>query len=292
MKNKNFFYLTLIVIIILLSVSCLFFIYKYIKADNMTSLFSWKKSIVYDENKDTLNRVIDDLKIGRMFQAFDENSFNTNDTHIFLDFLSNKNVKVYYLTGEPSWAVAEDGLTKMKEEIDIVYNWNRNVDKSNQLSGIVFDIEPYLLDNWKEDNTSILESYNKKMKEAYNYAHDKNVSVILCIPYWYDNDHIIFLDELIKNCCDEVAVMNYYKSKEYENIKIELAIAKKYNKNITTIFEFIMPGKHGLTDKNTYFNDGIQAAQEVYRSLYNNFKYKNFYCSYHHLEPITELLKK
>ena len=88
-----------------------------------------------------------------------------------------------------------------------------------------------------------------------------------------------------------MAVMNYYKKgKEAAHIENELALCKKYNKRIINITETIPAGQHGLTENNTYYNDGIDAIEEMWNTLDGFFQYDKLGYSFHYLDIIIEML--
>lgn len=266
-------------------------LYENMKPKNMTSLFSWKEEDTYVENKKKLEFVLENVDMGRIFQHFGNDDSRFKELSGFMQRMKEKKIDVCYLTGEAEWALADDSKY-LCNEIDRVLEWNNNHDEKEKFSGIVFDVEPYLTNEWKEEEEAVMKKYVNNMRSAYQYAVKNKLDVTICIPYWYDKSHIDDLEALVKDCCDEVAVMNYYRENEYSNMKNEVAFAKKYDKRITCIFEFTKPGEHDLEDKSTYYNIGIEIAQEVFDDLTKKFEYEKLYCSYHYLESLEETLSK
>lgn len=95
--------------------------------------------------------------------------------------------------------------------------------------------------------------------------------------------------EIISGCCDEIAVMNYYKSKEKEHIETEVALADKYKKQLINIFELQEPGDNDLTEKNTYYHDGLKAVADSFMKLRDNFPNSNILMSLHDAESLKEV---
>ena len=86
--------------------------------------------------------------------------------------------------------------------------------------------------------------------------------------------------------------MNYYKkNKEAAHISYELELCKKYNKPIINATETIPAGQHGLTENNTYYNDGIDAIETMWNSLDGFFQYDKLGYAFHYLDIIIELLE-
>lgn len=253
----------------------------------MNSMFSWDVSSIEDEE---MNEILEKTNTRRVFQNIDSKILESNSFYAFMNRMKNENITVYYLTGEPEWALKENA-DFLNKAIDKTISWNMNSD-NYKIQGMVFDVEPYLLSDWEDNQTALMESLISNLKRAYNYAKENELQIIICIPYWYDKNNMSYLEELIRDCCDEVAVMNYYKNKEYKNMKNEVQLARTYDKDISCIFEFIKPGQHDLSEKNTYYHQGIEAADRVFQQIYNEFNYSKLYCSYHYYTPIKEIVLK
>jgi hypothetical protein len=127
------------------------------------------------------------------------------------------------------------------------------------------------------------------MKVAYNAAKEEGLRVILCVPTWYEKHYNDYFIELI-NYCDEISVMNYVRADEYENIIDEIEYAKNIDKDITCIFEFQAVGTHDLTDEQTYYSEGIDAAIASFENLYDKADYLKLKFAYHYLKPLQELV--
>ncbi len=66
--------------------------------------------------------------------------------------------------------------------------------------------------------------------------------------------------------------MNYHKENEIENIAAEITFCQKYKKmSFVCIAEFQKPGFHDLTEQNTYYMDGLVAAQNNWQRIYQCF---------------------
>ena len=100
------------------------------------------------------------------------------------------------------------------------------------------------------------------------------------------------LEELIKETCDEVAVMNYSCGNEIEAIRTEAALSEKYGKELHCILEFQEVGKHGLTENKTYRNKGIDNAKETWEKLQKEYKNINVTRDYHWSRPVREMLEE
>mgnify|MGYP007027642644 CR=1 FL=1 len=66
--------------------------------------------------------------------------------------------------------------------------------------------------------------------------------------------------------------------------------ARTEDKDITCIFEFQSVGSHDLTEGQTYYNEGIDAAIASFENLYAKADYKKLKFAYHYLKPLQELV--
>ena len=157
----------------------------------------------------------------------------------------------------------------------------------------MFDVEPYTLDEWDKNPDKVMNSFVSGMTEAYALAKDYGLEVIVCIPFHYDNKgQQKGLEELIKNGCDSIAVMNYYRGAEIKNIATEIELAQKYGKGIITIYELQKADGHGVKEINTYYNSGLAALKKSYASLLEAYPEQTISMAYHDYRALKEVLKK
>lgn len=264
---------------------------KDAKEPAQTGIFSWSASLPSDaKQQEQLDFVIDRLCIGRVFQEFPDDPSADEEIPGFIHRLSKEEITCYALLGQPDWALSEHepDLQARLQRISI-YN---NAHSDAPLTGVMLDVEPYLLPEWDQDPDALMKEFSKTMAAIYQYNKAHDLDTILCIPYWYDNDYPDVLETLIRDCCDEIAVMNYYIGEESKHMETELALCRTYKKPINCISEFQKPGSHDLTDKITYYNRGIDAARAAWKQLEESSDYKRLSFSYHYLDPVFELLQK
>lgn len=238
-----------------------------LKKEKNNILYSWNMDTLSDER---LFDVIDEYNIGTLYQDFSSNYLDNID-NTFVEQLSQINVDVYHLCGEPSWAIEKDAYNMIKE-IDKIINYNSNV--LNKIKGIVFDIEPY---TESKDNFDF-ELYVNNMKLAYQYAKAKSLKMVIVMPIWFDKLDITLLEELIINGADELSLMNYNINKTESNIKNEVLIAKKYNKYINTIYEVNY-------NKDNYFKSKEEIDKD-FKKIYETYKYSKLRKAYHYYDKI------
>lgn len=255
------------------------------------SIFSWEEEPYLRKTRNDFYKVLDSLEITSVYQFFSEENLYSEDAYSFLFDMDKKNIDIYYLMGNPSWGI-EETPKSMFNEIDKVERFNEKLKNNTGFKGIIIDVEPYLTEQWDIDKNWVMDTFVQGIIKSNLYAKSKGLRVIVCIPSWFDKSHYEQLEKLISKGCDEIAIMNYSREGEFKNIKNEIYLAEKYEKDISCIFEFQKPGKHGLTENETYYNLGLEKAKENFEKILNGYKYKRLNFSYHYYKPIKELLRK
>ena len=210
-----------------------------------------------------------------------------------LDFLRSMNeveIEVYILDGEPEWSY-EAEYQGMRRVLERVRNLNSQTDPEARIKGIVYDVEPYVLDKWHNTPDQLLEEYtNNIMNIRQECASDEDhLDICICIPYSYDNmGHDKAMRKLLKES-DQVFVLNYLKGMEIENIKREAALARYYGKRMVNVYE-LQPGLLSQTNNTiTYYKDGLEAVTENYAELMEAYPKHNIAIAYHTLEYLRVL---
>lgn len=256
-----------------------------------TSIFSWEEEYILPEREADVEKVMDRLGCRAVYQQI---SAETEEA-LVLDYLKRRMEKeqlVYYLAGAPEWGMEEDGAS-MLEVVENAAAWNRKMGADGGFTGIVLDVEPYLLEEWEDNREVCMEQYVANCIRTYGKAKEENLAVIVCIPNFYDRTGLAGqLEELIKDGCDGIAVMNYNKRDEAGQIQAELELAQKYGKGILHITEMQQPGYHDLTDNNTYYEEGFEAVLDSWDKLKKQYSYKRFGFSWHYMRPCLQILEE
>lgn len=253
------------------------------------SIFSWSSSQLDPSEFESVSELLKMNRINQIYQSFSENSIVNASASDFIKNMKINNIDTFYLSGDPSWAT-ERRNRSMRAKIDLIYEYNKKVDSNSQFSGIVFDVEPYLLSDWKEDTDRVMEKFLSNMIDTYEYAKQFDISVIICIPYWFDNNYYDILERLISGACDKVAVMNYARNKEIKNIANEVNIAKEYKKQIVCITEIQPPSGTSIPDSITYYNYGLNVIWRMWNQVYSYFDYDDLSFSYHQYKQLKEFI--
>lgn len=259
------------------------------KFERKCSLYSWEVADV-DYNK--LESICEDLKINCFYQYVPTRQINTKEIEMLVEKLYLMDVKFYLLVGEHEYAYDQQ-MFDMESIIDevVVFNQNNEI----KIEGIVFDVEFYL-DEYKYNSNSkrdCFEDYYNNMKNAYDYSRNKDIEFITVIPYWLDTEiGESELEKLIKNACDTVEVMNYYKSKTIEHIENETKFAKKYNKEIVTISELQDENVKSIVPEITFFYDGLKNCRKSMEKILQRYKYDKMGYAYHYYKYVKILYEK
>lgn len=288
-KLKNKWYFSMIVCAMFL------FLVPLLFADNKNieyrkGLFSWDAKTIEPENRIALYQITTQLEINEVYQELDQIAVTNANAYALSNELHDKNIDLYLLTGSRKWTYEPDGkpmLDEIARAVAFRDHWGKD-----KLKGIVFDIEPYTSQRWKDGEQDLLmKNYVTAMRTVYDVAKGEALRVVLCIPKWFDLEYKEVLIELM-DCCDEISVMNYGRTDEYENIADEIEYARARNQDITCIFEFQAVGAHGLTEDKTYHDLGVDIAKQNFEKLYNKAGYSNLKFAYHYLEPLKQMLLK
>lgn len=256
-----------------------------------TGIFSWEEKFLMPESEMVFDYVCKALDCRAVYQEIPAES----EMEVVADFLERRKQAgqlVYRLAGARDWGVEEDAGSMM-DIIEETARWNKSAEAQGAFTGIVWDVEPYLLESWDEEPETVMSQYVENTVTAYKEAHSKGLSVITCIPYFYDNKGLEEeLETLIAKGSDAIAVMNYNKANEAKQIDTEVRLAEKYGKGVIHITELQQPGYHGLTEENTYYYDGTNAVKESWEELRDTFGYQNLGFAWHYLAPAGEILER
>ena len=242
-------------------------------------VFSWH-SLVEEKDCGSLHQ----YGIDTVYQHI-KSSCSYEEVENFLETMSLQGMEVFLLDGEANWAY-ERHYDSVKNSLERVRSINRELyrrrgnDKGElKIKGLVLDIEPYLLKEWEENADIILDGMCRNLEMLY--ADKEELQIYLCVPYFYDSKgYEEQLEQLIRYT-DGLLVMNYYKGSEIVHMETEVRLAAQYKKKIITVYELQEPGKHGLTEKNTYYNDGLDAVRLNYQQLREAYPEYRIGVAYH-----------
>lgn len=257
--------------------------------ENGHGLFSWGKNVLENGEAISLFETMNDQGLSILYQYFSED-VSLETVRSFLVEADKHNIRVYYLTGAPEWALDQKGKC-MLEAVAHAKKINRKLPTGAKLTGIMMDTEPYLLDGWEEGKNAVMETYLAAMSAAHAEASRAGMRYAACIPFYYDNMGLEeYLGSLFTNGCDDVAIMNYSRHGEDKHIETEVALAREAGCPVTVIYELQEPGEHGLTESNTYYYEGMDSLKESFRLLDTYFEEAGLQYALHDYEALQEML--
>ena len=252
-------------------------------------MFEWQEERVKDRND--VNELIGKFQITDWYQELSV-PVDRKTTAAFVSHLHQSKVKAYALVGETEWGYEADGASLIAY-LEELFRYNAGVKPAERLDGVMVDVEPYTRSRWKEDPARHMETYVSGMIEAYRYAQKHDLIFIACIPRHYDDQGLTeLLEILIRDGCDEVAVMDYDCGAEAEKLETEARFAEKYDKALHCILEFQRVGKHGLTEDKTYRNKGLAAAEAAWNQVDQAFPSISIVHDYHWSKPLIEMMEE
>lgn len=255
-------------------------------------VFSWKSDLLGEEEWGIFEQCQEQASVGELYQEFPKGFLQTQQAKDFLGEMSRQEIAVYNLVGEASWAYETEG-DSLREVIEETAAFNSSQPKDKRIQGIMADVEPYLLEEWEEGENQrerLMAGYLSGISEAYQAAQSEGLSLLVCIPVFYDTSCQEILESLIRDGCDGVAVMNYNRRDEYGQIKNEVQLAKSYGKEIICVYELQEAGQHDLEEMNTYAEEGLEALRKSAESLRRSFEYGGLRFAYHYYEPLKDML--
>lgn len=224
------------------------------KETSEIGMFSWHDEEIMGDKLGRTADILKSLNVTQIYQHFDmERSMDMRKA--FWETMKSCDMRVYYLCGTPEWAYPEL-LYQLAEQVETAYALK--LESDNLLKGIVFDIEPYTLEEW-EESRDLPEAFCKNMSAAYRMAKGYDLEVILCIPNFFDNRQDDLLEDLMQ-CCDKAAVMNYTGKDSLSRIQGEAILAKQYEKKLMNISEIEENGSEEARRQ-------IQDIQEMWKEM-------------------------
>lgn len=267
-------------------------------------LFSWKAAAV-NKTDGQLFSTMKQAGLNTLYQTFSSKTSRQAHMTAFLEAAMDQGITVYQLTGDPSWALDAEGA-RLCEAVEEAASYNRRVERKflslreedgkawdavPRLAGIVFDVEPYALDSWDEDPGKIMDSFVSGMKRAYTLAQENNLEVILCIPWFYDTQGLTKgLRRLVRDCCDSVLVMNYYRGAEIGHIAAEAELAAAHGKGLITAYELQKADGKQIQEANTYYSVGLDAVRDNFSALRTAYPDQELSMALHDYRALEEVL--
>ncbi len=170
-----------------------------------------------------------------------------------------RGIAVEALNGEKSMAL-EENWPRTLAILDAILTFNETLPDNAKLAGVHYDIEPYLLPEWKEGGEKrlkIMEDLLAFYVLAKAKIERQGMALACDIPFWFDekvsegdscilefNSETKNLHQHIQDLCDYVGIMSYRRHATGNNsvtqhVESELAYAEKIGKLVMTALETV-----------------------------------------------------
>ncbi|MBR1669923.1 MAG: hypothetical protein IJ695_04420 [Butyrivibrio sp.] len=218
--------------------------------------------------------------------------YKKKQIYSFLVDMKRAGIDVYYLDGEPEWSKKEQ-LDTAKSVVDRVLEYNKKLNDGEGFRGIIYDVEPYTLKEWRDMRQDLLFEYSEVVASVCSYANEKNtdLKIGVCIPYYYDELGFEGLIKDVAKASDKVIVLNYYKNKEIDHIETELSICEENGAEIVSAYELQPTRLSFLDDTITYYSNGYDALDKSYRDLLKAYPKSQVSVAFHTMEFFKELFE-
>ena len=248
-------------------------------------VFSWQRENA--SNNEAAERMFETLvQVGasEVYQYMDSKA-----SDYFFQRAKELQIAVYVLAGQPEWGL-DTNAKQMINEVGFTAELMARMGGAGP-AGLMLDVEPYLTKAYKKNREQTMEGFLEAMRKTYASAQEAGVPLVLCIPHFYDTKgHIDELNALIEEASDAVAVMNYQKKDESGQIQTEMDAARRAGKRLIHIYELQQPGLHDLTERNTYYLDGLPAVWDSRDKLQAAFGYDGMSFALHDLTALREVI--
>jgi len=237
----------------------------------LEGLWVWNEHYVTDpEQQDELlsfcQRESINLILLQVHYPNDSQPIVINQPHRYAELIAKAadlGIRVEALDGEKSMALAEN-QSRTLAVLQAILDLNNTMPPGKRFSGVHYDIEPYLLEDWSDPDRRVV--IMKDLLDYYAQAGervhrtDPNMTLACDIPFWFDTqtseDGLPLAAEFagvtkpiqqhIQDLCDYVGIMSYRREAVGPNsitglVADELAYAKQIGK---VIFPAVETGEY------------------------------------------------
>jgi len=160
----------------------------------------------------------------------------------FLQACQAQGLAIEWTAGQPEWALPDNFEDALKA-IQIAQRVNSQL-AAQGLPGvpaILFDVEPYLLDQWESDQTTLVSNFAELISTLKSAAAAANLEVWWTVPFWLSDlsTQGIGLDAYVLQNSDGIVIMGYRDSPEAvgEVVNHWIDVATPLNRPIVVAIE-------------------------------------------------------
>ena len=230
------------------------------------SMFSWNYELEDKENFWENEKTLKEFNVTRVYQLMSADYIQGQKMQDYMENLSGADVEVVCLTGDKSWLY--DGLEEFRGIVDALAEYNQQAEEPHKIRNIALDVEGHTLDEWQDEPKKIFRQYIQLMKEAREYANERDLAVIQVIPTFLDEVDSGLFEAFLLDCCDELSVMNYNKKNAATAARTEYDLCGKYHIPIESVFEMMpVDEEQGVTENITYYYEGHEGLKKAIKEI-------------------------
>lgn len=247
--------------------------------DCQFSTFCWDEAFIGD-----YEQFLQDCKslgVTRIYQCFQKNLLGTDELHTFLAAMHEAGIEIYWVNGDPSWAVEQ--LPDALSYVDAIGEFNEA--STEKVDGILFDIEYYCLPDYdakqEEYNSIALEAYKTLREEGAIYG----LPVGQCVNYQVANANIGEYEQIVSEACDFVAVMAYCNDIQYQAIKNLLVICDRYDVPLDVLTYY-------ASEPSDTTRHSLEEGEKEWQIILERSQSDNLgFCYYDYRDELHEMIK-
>ncbi len=207
---------------------------------------------------------------------------------IYQDFIrsaTEKRINVEALAGRPDWA-SKSKQDQIKKFIVWVQNYNASVTPEERFAGLHFDIEPYLLPEWKTGNKAMLASWMDNMRLIEQETKGSGLKITLDVPFWLNTVKVpgteySFSAWLLEKF-DCLVIMDYRnfalgRNGIVENGNAIMREASTLNKQVIVAVE---TAKNVESDRTSFYAKGIEAMEKELQAAHQKLTRHSSYAGF------------
>lgn len=243
-------------------------------------LFSWHDEVFDASERETLFALMKERGLTELYQDVPHDT-PVPEIKEFAASCAENGVRLYLLIGDPQWAL-DPNATELRSEIQRAALMG--------FAGVMVDVEPGPTDEWKEDRESVMEMMTEAFVRGKSAAAENGVEMIVCLSYYYDDYGFEEqIETIVKDGCDSLAIMNYNREDEAEQIGTEAWYCEAFGKALVNIYELKEPGQYDLEEIHTYSEVGLEELENSWASLRETYPDLEFYMALHDYRALKDL---
>ncbi|OEH94298.1 hypothetical protein [Bacillus solimangrovi] len=251
------------------------------------SSWLWDKYLKEDVSADLYFAVEQGVEqlYGYVPSDVDEDNLET-----FVSEANELGIDVYALQGQPNWVT---NIEKARTWLSFINQYNRT--SSSPFAGVIFDVEPYLLEGWDEEQTLIVSQF----MALFDQLQEDNADLQLkwTIPFWFDRVEATptqTLAEYMIERADEISVMAYRDELNgHDGLLAHINEEIKWAEQYKTPLAIIIETRQADNEKVSFYGEKQKFEHAIIelRHVADRYEYVDE-VSIHHLHTWEQLIKE